>query len=185
MKKFIKNRDGVTSIEFAMISPVILLMITGTVEFSLMMFTSAALESATNTTARLGKTGYTQAGMTREEQIIENIQTKTAGLLDPAQITITTTVYPMFDNIGDPEPYTDTNGNHVYNLGEPYSDVNGNGQWDPDMGAEGAGDANDVVVYVVSYPWPVFTPVINTIIGNTITLTARTVVKNEPYNVTS
>ncbi|MGE0754210.1 MAG: TadE/TadG family type IV pilus assembly protein [Alphaproteobacteria bacterium] len=184
MKKLWNNNDGVTTLEFALISPAILLLMLGTVEFSLIMFTTSVMESATNNTARMGKTGYTEPGLSREEMIVQNISEKTAGLLNPTDIIIDTTVYPLFDSVGQNEPFSDTNGNQMYNVGEPYSDVNGNGQWDADMGAEGAGDANDVVVYVVSYNWPIFTPLMNGIIGNTINITVRTVVKNEPYNVT-
>ncbi len=51
------------------------------------------------------------------------------------------------------------------------------------MGATGAGDSDDVVVYTVSYPWRLFTPLIGSFFGNDgiVTLTARSVVKNEPF----
>jgi hypothetical protein len=62
-----------------------------------------------------------------------------------------------------------------------FVDVNGNGQWDDDMGKAGLGNPGDVVVYTVTYPWPIMTPLMKPIIGNSITLTARSVVRNEPY----
>lgn len=178
-----RNTDGVVAIEFAFIAPVVLLMIMGTIEFSLIMFTTAVMESATSHTSRLGKTGYTEAGSTREEQLVANIQALTSGLLDPDEIEITAKVYDAFDDVGDPEPFVDANNNLQYDDGETYSDINGNMQWDADMGAEGFGDANDVVVYTVSYPWRINTPLISSIIGNVFTITARAAVKNEPYNV--
>lgn len=51
------------------------------------------------------------------------------------------------------------------------------------MGALGAGGSNDVVVYTVSYPWKLFTPFISSFFGNDgiVTLTARSVVKNEAF----
>ena len=169
--------------EFAFVAPVIVMMMMATVEYSMIMFTTSVMESATNTTSRLGKTGYVASGSSREDQIVENINTLTAGLLDPTKILIDTKVYPMLDDIGSEEPYTDTNNNGFYDPGEPYSDVNGNSQWDPDMASAGAGDANDIVVYEVKYDWPIFTPIMSGIMGPTYKINVRTVVKNEPYNV--
>jgi Flp pilus assembly protein TadG len=180
-KTLFKCDSGVTTLEFAMISPVLIMFIMGIIEFSLIMFTFAVMESATGNTARLGKTGYIAPGTSRQQQLIDNVANRTAGLLDPARITVETKTYSSFSNVDDPEPYIDANHNGTYNLGESYTDINGNGQWDPDMARSGAGNANDIVVYKVSYPWPVMTPVISSLIGSIFTISARTVVKNEPY----
>lgn len=175
------DNRGVTAIEFAMIAPVFVLMLMGIIEFSLVMFVSSVMEGATGMSARYGKTGYVAAGSTRQQQIVATVAARTAGLLDPSKISITSTVYSAFDKVNKPEPYTDSNGNHSYTLGEPYTDINGNGQWDEDMGAAGLGNAGDVVVYSISYPWTINTPIMTAFLGNIFTITSRTVVKNEPY----
>ncbi len=173
--------SGVTTLEFALIAPVFLLMVMGIIEFAMIMFTAVVLESATNETSRLGKTGYIAPGSTRQQEIINNVISHTTGLLDPNKITVSTEVYANFNNIGQPEPcLTQKCGGGV--AGTDYVDVNGNGHWDQDMGAAGLGNAGDVVVYTVSYPWSIMTPIVSAVIGNTLTLTARTVVRNEPYN---
>jgi Flp pilus assembly protein TadG len=180
--QFYHNQHGTTAIEFAMLSPVIILFILGIIEFALIMFTQTVMESATGITARTGKTGdVNSSSLSREEQLIENVANRTAGLLDRNSLTVTMTTYSTFNNVDRPEPFIDANGNGFYNNGETYTDVNGNGQWDEDMGVAGAGGANDIVVYTVSYPWQIFTPVVSTIIGQTLVLSARTVVKNEPW----
>ncbi len=164
------RREGITTIEFALIAPIFLLMMMGIIEFSLIMFVSTAMESATNTTARLGKTGYTAAGSSRQDQIIANVQARTTGLLDPSKITITTEVYPLFNDVSQPEPcLTAKCGGGI--AGVDYTDVNGNGKWDNDIGAAGLGNAGDIVVYVVSYPWPIMTPIMRPIMGSTFTIT--------------
>jgi hypothetical protein len=174
---------GIAALEFAFVMPVFVLILMGIIEFSLIMFTSAVLESATNNTARLGKTGYTEANMTREQLIIANIKARTTGLLDPAKIAINTEVYATFPEVGQPEPcITPSNPPCSGIAGTNYVDVNGNGQWDADMAAAGHGAAGDVVVYTASYPWPIFTPGIQLLIGNTFTISSRTVVKNEPFD---
>lgn len=181
--RFLRCNSGVTAVEFALISPIFLLLIFGIVEFSLIMFTSAVMESATTNSARTGKTGFVQVGISRQQLIVNSINDRTAGLLDPTKITINTKVYSGFDKVGDAEPYTDTNGNGMYSSGEPFSDVNSNGVWDADMGSAGLGNANDIVLYEVSYPWLIMTPIISTLLGTTYNITVRSVVKNEPYNV--
>lgn len=180
-KRLLRDDEGVTALEFALIAPVLLLMLMGIIEFSMVMFVSSVLEGATNVSSRYGKTGYVAAGSTRQQQIIDQINSRTGGLLDPQLITVTTTVYPAFNSVSQPEPYTDSNHNGVYNVGEPYTDVNGNSQWDSDMGAAGLGNANDVVVYTASYPWKIYTPLMTQFLGSTFTIASRTVVKNEPY----
>jgi Flp pilus assembly pilin Flp len=178
LTRLARDRQGVTTLEFAFITPVILLMILGIVEFSLIMFTMAA----TAATSRTGKTGWTAEGLSREQTIINSITSRTAGLLDAGSITITTTIYPSFNNVNDPEPYVDANGNGMYNAGETYTDINGNGEWDEDMGATGLGGPGDVVVYNISYPWDIKTPIVGALIGDPFTITVRSVVKNEPFN---
>lgn len=181
--RLLRCSEGVTAIEFAFIVPVFLLMIMGIIEFSMIMFTSSVMESATNSTSRLGKTGFVAAGSTRQEQIVSNVKNRTHGLLDPGKITVNTEVYSGFEKIGQPEPcISPATGSCSGTPGVNFVDINGNGTWDQDMGAAGLGDAGDVVVYTVSYPWTIMTPLVNAIIGNTITLTARTVVRNEPYS---
>ncbi len=175
--------EGSTIIEFAIMVPVFLLLVFGTVEFSMIMFAATVIESATTNSARTGKTGYTAPGLSRQDFIIQSINNRTAGLLDPTKITVSSKVYTGFDKVGAAEPFTDSNGNGMYSVGEPYSDVNGNGQWDSDMGTAGLGNANDIVLYTVSYPWPIMTPIIRNILGTVHNITVRTVVKNEPYNV--
>jgi hypothetical protein len=173
---------GVTAVEFALIAPVLLLLLCGIIEFSMITFVSTTLESATSITSRLGKTGYAAAGKTRQEHIMDTINHQTAGLLDPAKITITTRVYSDFSKVGQPEPcISPVNPPCSGTAGVHYVDANGNGQWDSDMGAAGLGNGGDVVVYTVNYPWPVLTPMAGAVIGNTYNITARTVVRNEPF----
>lgn len=180
-RRLLTSKDGLTTVEFAFIAPVMMLLMMGIIEFSMIMFTQAVMESATSNTARMGKTGYTAPGLTRQQQLINNVAARTAGLLDQNHITVTMKTYDSFDNVDDPEPFIDANSNGMYNPGETYTDINGNGQWDQDMSSAGAGNANDIVVYTVTYPWPVTTPLVNTIIGSIFNISARMVVKNEPW----
>ncbi|MBN8543550.1 MAG: pilus assembly protein [Alphaproteobacteria bacterium] len=191
LKQFRKNDDGVTALEFAFVAPVLSLFVMGVIEAAMMMFVQNIIESATFNASRLGKTGFATEGATREETIRAMIDERAGGLLDAELIEIDSMAYGGgFGDINQPEPYTDSNGNGTKDGAEPYIDSNGNGQWDADMGAAGLGNAGDVVVYTVQYPWTLLTPMAGAFFGNdeldpdedpVIVLTARAVVRNEPF----
>ena len=183
MRTFVQQQDGVTAVEFAVVAPVFMLLLCGIIEFAMIMMVYNVMEGATAISSRLGKTGYSSPNVTRQQTIINAITARAGSLIDPAKLTVTSKFYKQFDQIGDPEPYIDTNGNGVHDAGEPYTDINGNGQWDPDMGSSGYGSSGDVVVYTVNYPWPISTPIINSLVGSggNYNITTHAVVKNEPY----
>ncbi len=179
---FARAQDGVTALEFAMIAPVFLLIVTGIIEFAMIMFTTTVMESATNSTSRMGKTGYNTAGLTRQQSIIASVANRTAGLLDASKITVTSKVYTDFASVGKPEPcISPTTPPCPGVAGVNYNDINGNGTWDSDMGAAGLGSQGDVVVYSVSYPWPIMSPLMVPLLGSIYTITVRSVVRNEPF----
>lgn len=182
-RRLLKNAEGITTLEFALVAPVLLTMVFGIVEIGVLLFTSMVIESAVSNTSRLGKTGYTGTNISRQQTIMNMLTTSSKGMLDMSKVVITTKSYSNFDKVGDPEPYTDLNNNGTRNSNEPYNDINGNGQYDTDMGKAGLGGADDVVVYTVSYPWQIMTPVLQQLMGTngTYTLSSRVVVKNEPY----
>ena len=179
-KRFARDNDGSAAVEFAFVGPGLLLAITGVIEMSLAMFVGSMLESAVLQSSRFGITGSTPEGVSREAQVLQIVEDNTFGLVDMEEVNIETLVYPNFVDIGQPEPFTDGNGNATYDAGEPYTDINGNGQWDADMGAAGLGGPGDVVVYRISYTWGALTGLMEPIIGD-ITHTSSVAVRNEPF----
>jgi Flp pilus assembly protein TadG len=175
-----REEDGSEAIEFVLIFPGFLLILVGALEFAIVTFVGAILESAMAEASRFGITGQTPAGVTREDQVKEIVREKTYGLIDMDQADFQTLVYPTFADIGQGEPYTDDNGNGQYDSGEPYTDVNGNGQWDADMGVAGLGGPGDIVLYKITYTWGMLTPVLSPIVGS-IRESASIAVRNEPY----
>lgn len=187
-KKIVRDSDGVVTLEFALILPIFLLLLFGIIEFSAIMFAKSVMEGATSITSRMGKTGYIEEGKSREDMLIELLETKSSGVLAPERIEIETLVYESFSDIGQAEPLTlDVNGNGNYDPmdGDTYQDINGNGTWDSDIGAAGLGGAGDIVVYHVHYPWPVMTPVMSNFLADengNYPLDVSVVVRNEPYD---
>jgi Flp pilus assembly pilin Flp len=175
--------EGATAIEFAMISPVLFLLMIGVVELGLVLAAQNIMESATFSASRLGKTGYIESGKTQEEMITEELSRMSSVLLDPSRIVVTSLSYADYADIGEPEPYVDANGNGQRDNGENYTDINSNGQYDLDRGRAGYGTGGSIVVYTMTYPWRLFTPMVSNLLGEdgAISLRARAVVKNEPF----
>jgi Flp pilus assembly protein TadG len=172
---------GTAMMEFAFLAPIFIGMLGAIMEFSGIMFVQTLLEGSAREASRYGITGSTEPGVTREEQIMNIIRENTYGIIDLDKIQMETLVYDNFGDVGQPEPFTDDNGNGAYDAGEPFEDVNGNGAWDPDMGAAGLGGPGDVVVYRMSYDWTIMIPLFRPFFGDTVTLQANVAVRNEPY----
>lgn len=182
----VADQDGSMAVEFALVIPSLILLLIGIIEVSLVMFASSVLENATTFSSRVGKTGFFNGTVSREEMILQTVRARTRGLLNPANLSVQTRVYERFSEIGAAEPLTrDVNGNGTYDFGDEYNDINGNGQWDADMARSGAGQQCEVVVYTVRYPWQMMTPFIKRLApnGGVIPLTSYVVVRNEPYAV--
>lgn len=172
---------GKAAIEFAFIAPIFLGMIGAIMEFSGIMFVQALLEGSAREASRYSITGFTTEGVSRDEQILAIVEKNTLGLIDLDELHMTTLVYENFGDVGQPEPFTDENGNEAWDAGEPYTDVNGNGSWDEDMGAAGLGGPGDVVVYQMSYDWDIIIPMFVPFFGEAISLEANIAVRNEPF----
>jgi Flp pilus assembly protein TadG len=186
MKKYFskvrRNDDGSAAVEFSFTAPLLIATIVGIMEFSMILFLNAVLEGSLRDAARFGITGFTPTGVNREDVIIDKVQSATMGLVPITAANITTLAYSDFSEVGQPEPYIDDNpANGSYDPGESFTDVNGNGQWDADMGTPGLGGACAVVVYRVETEWSLMLGLLASSIGQDITLTASTAVRNEPY----
>lgn len=182
--RFAACRDGATALEFAFAIPVVLLLIIGMLEVAIIMFVNVSVEGGLREAARFGITGQAPDGTTREQAILDIIERYTFGFVDLDAATITFTTYDSFNDVGQPEPWTDANGNGEYDAGETYSDLNGNGQWDADRGAQGIGAAGEVVRYEIDYSWGLMTPYVAGLLGENgvLHMSASIAVRNEPFD---
>lgn len=183
IQRFHRDASGVTIVEFAIIAPVLMLMIVGIAEIGLMMTGQAILDNAAFAASRTGKTGYVATAKNQAQTVTAAIQKAASDYLDPAKITVTSQAYADYANIGQPEPFTDVNKNGKRDSGEAYTDVNGNGAYDTDQGKTGYGASAQIVVYTATYSWTLITPFVKRFVGTNgvVPLKALIVVKNEPY----
>lgn len=186
-REFLKGRDGASVAEFAIVLPVLLLLVGGIIEMSMLMFVNVLAEGGLREAARYGITGQGATEGIRDDEIIEIVNQHTHGLIDLETAGLSTLSYSSFGAIGQPEPFEDgSNGqpaNGEFDVGEDFDDVNGNDTWDGDQGAPGAGGPGDVVMYELTYDWDFVTPVLGAFAGQDhgITMSASIAVRNEPY----
>jgi Flp pilus assembly protein TadG len=176
--------DGASAIEFSLVAMPLILTLVGIIEVALVLFVNVLLEGAVRDSARYGITGYTEGGVSREQMIRKIVEERTVGMIDMSKVKVDTLVYQTFSDIGKPEPLTnDVNGNGQYDAGDGYADINGNGKWDADMGAAGVGGPGAVVVYRISYKWPLLTGLLTPLLGSNgyVPLSVSTAVRNEPF----
>jgi hypothetical protein len=176
------GEGGSAIVEFALVAPIFLGLMLAILEFSGIMFVQTLLEGGAREASRYGITGQQPDGVSRDEMILQIVGENSFGIIDMDELVMETKVYGSFDEVGQPEPFTDENDNDAWDEGEPYTDSNGNGSWDDDMGAAGLGGPGEVVVYEMSYDWPIMIPWFQPFFGDHVTLEANIAVRNEPFD---
>jgi Flp pilus assembly protein TadG len=172
------NRRGATIIEFAIVAPVMLMLMMGLGDLLYQVYAKSILNGAVQKAAR---DAAIQGGADETAAIDASVIAQVQGMAPKATYTSTRTSYTNFTDVA-PEPFTDTNGNGVRDPGECYTDINGNKQWDADPGIAGQGGANDVTLYTMTVTYPRLFPVAG-LLGwpSTATIIAQTLLKNQPY----
>lgn len=173
-----RDTRGATIVEFAIVSPVMILMMMGLGDLGYQVYAQSILNGAMQ---KAGRDSAIQGGANNTTALDAKVTAMVKNVAQNATIVYSRKNYSSFSVI-KPEPFTDTNGNGVRDTGECYTDINGNSQWDADPGMTGQGGANDVTVYTATVTYPHLFPV-TALFGwpATQTITASTLLKNQPY----
>jgi len=181
ISKFVRDNEGTTAVELALISPVLVVVLFGIIGLSVAMFVNTVVEGGLRDASRIGLTGLEVGEGSREQAIVDIVNDASLSMVNLTTDDISSKIYPSFGDIGMPEPYIDENGDGSYNDGEPYEDINGNGGWDDDMGAAGLGGPGEIVLYTIRYNWNFLSGQIIPILDGVIPMSASMVVRNEPF----
>lgn len=177
------DRRGSAVVDFAILGPALVFLLIAILEAAMLLLSQFLLQTAVGDAARIGITGIEEAGLSRLELVRRAAERVGGTLLNPDRLALETLVYPSFESIGRPEPFTDVNGNGRHDPGEPFTDVNGNGSWDTDMGASGPGGPDAIVLYRVRYQWRPMTALLRALLpGGGLELRASYAVRNEPFS---
>lgn len=187
-----KAQDGATIIEFALISPALMVLLLGSLDIGHTLYMQSVLQGAVQKAARDG-TMEVAAGTSdaARDAIDQAVQAQLGKLNHSATITITRRFYKTFSKAAaaQAESHSDTTApsdpfkDGKCNNGETFVDANNNGKFDRDGGdsINNAG-ARDNVVYTVNVSYPRMFPLHKLVGASSVTsLTARTVLSNQPY----
>ena len=174
------DSGGATIVEFALVAPVLLLIIMGTFDIGMQIYTTSVLQGVMQSAGRQFSLEDAQSRQAPLEQLVT---TQVRRVAPSAQITFTRKAYFDFADIGEPEEYDDMNGDGQCNDDEPFEDANGNGQWDTDRGDDGFGHARDAVLFTARVRYTRLFPVQAMLGGSDqVTLEASTILRNQPYD---
>jgi Flp pilus assembly protein TadG len=175
--RILLDRGGVTTVEFALVTPVFLLALVGCLDLGQMVYAIGVLEGAVEMAARDStlETGNTS---TADAEVLSAVSEVVPG----ATMTSTRKSYFDFAHANKGEALDDINDDGLCSPGESYTDENGNDSYDDDLGVVGNGGANDVIVYTVTVSYdPVFAIPLVPLDWSRRTITSTAVKRNQPY----
>lgn len=179
LRRLRDDQRGTTLLEFALISPPLILTIMGMGDLGYQSYLRAVTRGVLEKAARSASVGTLNSA-----DLDTYIQTQMSAINAKNGTTSTTKKsYYNFSRVGKPEKITtDTAPLGSYNTGDCYEDANGNGTYDTAGGSSGLGSADDIVYYEVTVSMPRMFPMAK-LLGWSATqsATASTMVRNQPW----
>ncbi len=175
-----REARGAAAIEFAMVAPVLFLLLMASFDLSYRAYISSTLQGAVQKAAR---DATLEGGAGATSSLDARVRLQVAPIVDNGTFTFTRKNYESFTRAGQAENFTDSNANGIRDAGECFQDENGNGTWDADSGSNGTGGARDIVVYTAQVSYPRIFPLYGMLgWSSTQIVSATTVLRNQPYS---
>lgn len=178
----LKDERATTIVEFALVAPILMLLIMGAMDTGYQLYARAILSGEMQ---KAGRDSSLETGSANATALDTRVENAVHNISKDATVTFTRKSYRTFSDAAaaQAETFTDTDADGTCNNGEPYEDANNNGQWDADGGNAGQGGAKDAVVYTATVTYPRLFPMASLIgLPGTVTLTSTTVLSNQPYD---
>lgn len=191
LNTFAGREDGVTILEFGLIAPALMVLLLGALDVGHTLYMQSVLQGVVQKAARDGSLEDSSGNdSTHRDALDARVESQLLHLNNSATVTFSRRFYKTFEQAANaqaetfndsaaPSPFAD----NLCNNGEAFTDANNNGVFDRDGGdsVDRAG-ARDNVVYTVTISYPRMFPLDKLVGGSgTTTLTARTVLSNQPY----
>ncbi|QNA83670.1 pilus assembly protein [Sphingomonas sp. So64.6b] len=187
VSKLATDTSGATIVEFAIVAPVLGLLLLGAFDTAHSLYMRSVLQGIVQKVAR--DSALESGVATAQQTILDNkVRNSVLAIANKATITFTRRFYRTFSTaaaaIAEPFPAAnDTNHNGVCDNNEIFQDDNRNGVRDMDGGDSGQGGAKDRTLYTVAVSYPRFFPLYKLVGGsNTTRISAATVLENQPYS---
>ncbi|RJF91347.1 TadE family protein [Sphingomonas cavernae] len=175
-----RNTDGATVVEFAIVAPIMLMLMLGMMELGYQAYAQSVLQGATNKAAR----DLTLEDAPTKKAVIEGkIASMLQTISNRATVTTTSESFSSFTKVNTYEDFKDLDGDKQFDADtECFLDVNNSKTWNK-RGKSGLGGADDIVVFTATATYPRLFPVMGMLgWSNTGTSVARTTLRNQPYS---
>lgn len=176
-----QDRNGSAAVEFALISPALVLVLMGLFDIGYTLYAGVMLQG---TIQRAARSATVEGAATTLASIDGQVEDQIKRVVPNADIVFNRKSYSNFSDVALPEDYTDSNSNGSCDAGEPFEDANGSGTWDRDRGVDGLGGARDAVLYTVTMTYRRPFPMASLIgLPESVSNQASTVLRNQPYDL--
>lgn len=172
-----RDHRGVAALEFAILAPVLILMLMGMLDLSYQAYVKSLLEGA------IQKAGRDSGIEAAAAATIDNrVSAAVKVVAKNAAFRFERINYSSFSEVRKAERFDDDDGDNVRDSDECFYDVNNNGQWDADAGRTGQGGAGDIALYRVTVTYPRLFPMAR-LLGWSAeeSIMSETLLKNQPY----
>lgn len=189
LRRFCTECAGVSAVEFAVISVLFLTMVFGGLDLAHQSYVRSVRTSVVSDAARRASVqtpDFVQLGSTTEERVVAAVKQQVNPVAPGATYAITIKNFEDFTGVNNPEKLlVDNDGDGQYDASQHdcFEDMNSDGEFNANAGRSGVGAGSDVVYYKINvavphlFPWQVFVGD-----GSNYTLTAQTVIRNQPYS---
>lgn len=178
----LRDQRGVSIIEFALVAPVLLLLLMGVFDIGHTLYVRAVLEGEMQRAGR----GSALETATLARQTALDTQVRTQVLRIAGQggtVLFTRKAYLSYQAAqAKEEPFIDANNDHICNNGESFDDWNGNDLRDLDGARNNQGTARDAVAYTAQVTYPRLFPLAHMLgWSSDSVVTATTILRNQPF----
>ncbi|MEK7802523.1 MAG: TadE family protein [Pseudomonadota bacterium] len=169
VKVWLKNEEAATAVEFSLIAFPFTYLLMGIIELSLMFAAMSTLDYATNSAARLIRTGQVQQSTGDPEQVFKDaLCAYSSAMLDCTRFQYEVIKLDSFSDFSSYPPSFDDEGNLMSSGFDP-------------------GQVDDVVLIRTAYKYPLLTPLLASAFSDTSNnnklMMSTTVLETEPYDV--
>ena len=182
--KFISSEDRASILEFALIAPVVMMMVMGTMDIGHSLFVRSTLDGAVQDAARSSSLEGSTS-LTQQDLIDQRVASTIRELAPDAKVTVSRRYYKTFSTaaLAQAEQVIEQSpGNLKCDRGESFMDANGNGVWDADGGSDGQGGARDIVIITFNVSYKRISPMAGLFGWPTnVEMQSQSILANQPY----
>lgn len=178
----LRDQRGVSIMEFALVAPVLLLLLMGVFDIGHTLYVRAVLEGEMQ---RAGRGSALETATLARQTALDN-QVRAQVLRVAGQggtVLFTRKAYLSYQAAqAKEEPFIDANHDGICNNGESFDDWNGNGLRDLDGARNNQGTARDAVAYTAEATYPRLFPLAHMLgWSSDSVVTATTILRNQPF----